>query len=438
MTDEARLIPAVIYNGKAAYDQVTLVLGKNPAFTDKRIASFFSRIGQEVKRYGGLDSGQVLQVLQEVGFVNEEIASYMNEELRGVQRIDVVCRRAREEMQRNMLYNITTQAQKELKTKELTAAQVAKGLSESTLKIQTLSPEEAPTTGEMAADTLKDLIERREGKIDEKGTRMYIPEIDRKLTLPFSGGQYVVIAGRPGQGKTALALGMAYEQAKQGYPTAFFSIEMSRRDIFYRLWARETGIPYVDIARGALSDTEVERVKRANEILSSMPFYLDDSAVQSISTIASKVHHWQSVTELAGMYVDYIQILTPEGDKNKSREQEVSEISRTFRVMSKHYSLTAFVLSQLNRAVDYRDKRKPQLSDLRESGSIEQDADMIFFVSRPELWIDGEAKREWINKAIIDLAKQRNGDVGDSVVSFYKPTMKFSANETIEEEEEKF
>jgi len=239
----------------------------------------------------------------------------------------------------------------------------------------------------------------------------------------------MIVAARPAMGKTAFVLSMARNMAvlKQ-VPVAFFSLEMSSMQLVLRLIAAETELGSEKIKSGKLEDWEWELFNRRIKNLENAPIFIDDTPALSIFEFRAKCRRLKMQHDIGIVIVDYLQLMTAGNDVKGNREQEVSTISRNLKAIAKEINVPIIALSQLNRSVESRDGKRPQLSDLRESGAIEQDADMVMFIHRPEYYgitqdADGNSL---LGVAEIIIAKHRNGSVGDVQLAFKASLAKFS------------
>ena len=252
----------------------------------------------------------------------------------------------------------------------------------------------------------------------------------------FLGGlqrsDMVVLAARPSLGKTSLALCIARNAAvKQKAHVAVFSLEMSREQLVQRLLSSESGVDMKRLRLGQLSEAEKVKVNvHATGVLSEAPIYIDDSAVLRLPEMRSKARrlHFEQGIDL--VIVDYMQLVR--GDSRDGRVQEITEISRSFKELARELDVPVIAVSQLSRAAEWRASHRPQLSDLRESGAIEQDADVVMFIYRDDAYItEEEWKREHIDEpypkgvAEIIIAKHRNGPVGTVNLRFREKMAKF-------------
>ena len=239
----------------------------------------------------------------------------------------------------------------------------------------------------------------------------------------FQNSDLIIIAARPSMGKTALGLSIALNAGvRKGIPLAFFSIEMASNQIAIRLISAEARINQQNVRAGRLSNDEHREVIHSLDRLSKSPIFIDDSGMLSVLELRAKARRLKSEHKIQMIIVDYLQLM--HSPKAESREREISVISSTLKQIAKELEIPVVALAQLNRSVESRpgkDKR-PMLSDLRESGSIEQDADVVMFVNRPERYnireFEDGASTE--NMAEIIVAKQRNGPVGTIRAAFLK------------------
>jgi replicative DNA helicase len=253
-----------------------------------------------------------------------------------------------------------------------------------------------------------------------------------ELTSGFQPADLVVIAARPSMGKTALTLNIAQHAAIEAQvPIAFFSLEMSKESLVQRMLTSEARVDAQRLRKGMLRDDDFPRLARAAGILSSAPVYIDDTPGISMLEMRSKARRLKADAELGMVVVDYLQLMQGPAD-SESRQQEVSTISRGLKSLAKELNVPVVALSQLSRAPEQRageDKGRPQLSDLRESGAIEQDSDVILFIYRPEVYFgpvdkDGNSLE---GRAEIIVGKQRNGPIGSVNLFFHKQYTRFES-----------
>ena len=250
----------------------------------------------------------------------------------------------------------------------------------------------------------------------------------------------VILAGRPGMGKTALATNIAYHAAQnllsrqEKSSIAFFSLEMSSEQLSTRILSEQARIKSDDIRRGKVTETEINRYIETSRNIYNLPLYIDETPAITIATLSNRARRIKRLFGLSLIVVDYIQLMrAPNTNKRgDNRVQEVSEITQGLKALAKELKVPVLALSQLSRAVESRDDKKPQLSDLRESGSIEQDADVVMFVYREAYYLENKQPKlgsiehaEWQSKmndvnglADIILGKQRHGPTGTVKVEF--------------------
>lgn len=277
--------------------------------------------------------------------------------------------------------------------------------------------------------SISDVIDRYFDQIDylqqHRGDVVGVPtdykDLDQ-LTGGLQRSDLLILAARPSMGKTAFALGVAYGAAVQhDRSVGIFSLEMSADQLVQRLLATETGVDSHRLRLGMIDDTEWDRISRAFGRLSEANIYIDDSANASIMDVRSKARRLQAEKGLDLLIIDYLQLMS--GRRSENRVQEISEISRGLKGLARELNIPVLALSQLSRAVETRSDHHPMLSDLRESGSIEQDADIVMFIYRDEKY-DENSDKKGIAELIV--AKHRNGPVGSINLRFFEQTARFA------------
>ncbi len=284
-----------------------------------------------------------------------------------------------------------------------------------------------------AKDILSVALDQIEAAAKSKSAFNGVPSgftaIDRK-TLGWQLSDLIIVAARPSMGKTAFVLSMARNMAieyEQG--VAFFSLEMSAVQLMMRLIVGETGLKSNDIKMGKLDSEQWKHLESAVKPLGSAPLYIDDTPALSIFEFRSKARRLKIQHDIKIIIIDYLQLMTGSNDTRGNREQEVAFISRTLKAVAKDLNIPIIALSQLSRATEARGgSKRPLLSDLRESGAIEQDADIVAFIHRPEYYgMDTtEDGLPTAGLAEIILAKHRNGEVCDVPLRFIKEQAKFT------------
>lgn len=259
----------------------------------------------------------------------------------------------------------------------------------------------------LVKDSIKQIEDFHNNDLDITGLSTSFEELDT-LTSGFQPGELIIIAARPSMGKTALSLNIALRCSLQGKKVAFFSIEMAKEQLIMRLIATLTRIRLNSLKIGNISQQDWDVLLQGASQLSEAQFFIDDSSYISPFDIRSKVRKLKAKHGLDLVVVDYIQLMSMKKNMD-SREREVSEISRLLKSISKELSVPVVALSQLNRGVESRSNRRPLLSDLRESGSIEQDADVIIMLYRDEYYNPNSTQK---GKIELIVGKQRNGPTG--------------------------
>jgi replicative DNA helicase len=265
----------------------------------------------------------------------------------------------------------------------------------------------------------------------------------------------VILAGRPGMGKTALATNMAFNIAKayrgetrpdgttaavDGGRIGFFSLEMSAEQLATRIIAEQSGVPSYKIRRGDITENDFQQVAEAVREMQSIPFYIDQTGGISIAQLTARARRLKRQRGLDLLVVDYLQLLAgSRTGRNENRVQELTEITTGLKALAKELNVPILALSQLSRQVEQRDDKRPQLSDLRESGSIEQDADVVLFVFREEYYLKNKEPRPgteehvaWMNemerahgRAEVIIGKQRHGPTGMVELQFEAELTRF-------------
>ncbi|WP_448952392.1 replicative DNA helicase [Labrys neptuniae] len=308
------------------------------------------------------------------------------------------------------------------------------------------------------ADALKEAIDmasaayQRDGHLS--GLATGLDDLDRVMG-GLQPSDLIILAGRPGMGKTSLATNIAYNIAKNyrfevqpdgtpktvdGGSVGFFSLEMSAEQLATRVVAEQANVPSYKIRRGDLSEDEFSRLVTASQDMQATPLYIDDTGGLSIAQLTARARRLKRQRGLDLLIVDYIQLLTGSGKKgNENRVQEITEITTGLKALAKELNVPIIGLSQLSRQVESRDDKRPQLSDLRESGSIEQDADVVMFVFREEYYVKNKKPKEgtqeffeWQTEmerlagiAEVIIGKQRHGPTGTVPLQFDADVTRF-------------
>jgi replicative DNA helicase len=271
-------------------------------------------------------------------------------------------------------------------------------------------------------DRVVDNIEKLSDNVDgPAGVPTGFEEFDQ-LTNGLHEGQMIVIAARPGVGKSTLALDFVRSAAiHNARATVFFSLEMSADELGLRLLSAETAIPLQNLRRGEMDNSDWTTVATTMGRIHEAPLFLDDSPNMALPEIRAKCRRLKQQHNLQMVVIDYLQLMSS-GKRVESRQQEVSEFSRSLKLLAKELQVPVIALSQLNRSSEQRTDKRPMISDLRESGSIEQDADMVLLIHREDMY-DKEHPRA--GEADIIVAKHRNGPTGDIPVAFQGARSRF-------------
>jgi replicative DNA helicase len=254
------------------------------------------------------------------------------------------------------------------------------------------------------------------------------PDLDH-MTAGFQPADLIVVAGRPSMGKTSLVINIIQHTAiEQGTPVAFFSLEMSKEAIVQRLLCSEGQVDSQNLRRGKLTEQEYMQLATAAGHLNTAPIWIDDTPAITALEVRAKARRLKAEVDLGLIVVDYLQLMR--APRAESRVQEISAISGALKAVAKELHVPVIALSQLSRAPEQRTEHRPQLSDLRESGAIEQDADLVLFLFRPEVYRreDGPDEGESVQgKAELIIGKQRNGPIGTVDLFFRKEYTRFES-----------
>lgn len=298
----------------------------------------------------------------------------------------------------------------------------------------------------LEAIRVADAAHARQGGLAGVGTDLN--DLD-KLLGGLHKSDLLILAGRPAMGKTALATNVAYNAAKnyldshgeEGAVVGFFSLEMSAEQLAARILSEQSNVPSDRMRKGELSNEEFSRLAQASNLLHEVPIFIDDTPALTVSALRTRARRLQRQHNLGFIVVDYLQLISGSpGGRSDNRVQEVSEITRGLKTLAKELNIPVLALSQLSRQVEQREDKRPQLADLRESGSIEQDADVVMFIFREEYYLEkaepmqrgdespdkfGQRQTHWEErmekargKAEVIVAKQRHGPVGSVKLAF--------------------
>ena len=274
-------------------------------------------------------------------------------------------------------------------------------------------------------DLLKDVFDNIDKLWGNKGGVTGVPtgfyDFDN-LTCGLQNSDLIIIAARPSMGKTTLALNMAQHIAvNEKLPVAIFSLEMSKEQLVQRMLCAQAGVDSHKLRRGYLSDEDYPKLTKAAGPLSEAPLFIDDTAAISVMEMRAKARRLKAEHGLAAIFIDYLQLMRGNG-RAENRQQEISAISRSLKALAKELNVPVVALSQLSRAVEQREKKRPILSDLLESGGIEANADLVAFIYREGYYNPNMENR---HDTEIIIAKQRNGPVGTIKLYFNESQNKF-------------
>ncbi|HIP13227.1 MAG TPA: replicative DNA helicase [Arcobacter sp.] len=342
------------------------------------------------------------------------------------------------------LIGLATQIKKVTIEEELPAAEAIDYVQNALYKITTDSASsELKDMYKITTDTLVHMEKMKaQGNAYLIGETTGFDALDRKTT-GFNAGDLVIIAARPAMGKTSFVLNTALQNIENGAGVIFFSLEMPAEQLMMRLISSKTRIPLQNVRKGDLDDKQWSQVTQAFEDLNTKKLFVDDGGSVNINQLRARVRKiaGNPQNNVKMIIIDYLQLM--QGTGNKARHEEVSEISRGLKLLAREMDVPILALSQLNRGLEARPDKRPMLSDIRESGSIEQDADIIMFVYRDDVYKERDEQRKekeskdkgedyksaFIDKPIeeaeIIIGKQRNGPTGTVKLDFHKELTKF-------------
>jgi replicative DNA helicase len=274
---------------------------------------------------------------------------------------------------------------------------------------------------DLLMEVLKYIEERYQNKGSISGVSSGFLDVDR-LCCGMQPGDLLIVAGRPAMGKTSFALTVAHHVAlHHQLPVAVFSLEMSKEQLVQRILCSEAMVDQQKVRSGYLGEGDWARLTQAAVVLSRAPLYIDDSALLSVRQIRAKANRLQQEKGLGLVVIDYLQLMQA-GQRAENRQQEITEISRSLKGLAKDLKVPVLALAQLSRQVEQRQDKRPIMSDLRDSGSIEQDADVVMFIYREEYY-KPDTEKKGITEIIV--AKQRNGPTGVVELAFLKEFTRF-------------
>ncbi len=289
--------------------------------------------------------------------------------------------------------------------------------------LQQRSSDSARPIKEVVLDTLDAIENASKSSSHVTGLETGFVDLDYK-TSGFQNSDLILVAARPSMGKTAFVLNIAEHMAfRKNMPCALFSLEMSNQQLMNRLLSLESRVNSQNIRTGKLSDDEWQKLVEAATSIASSGLIIDDTPGINLQEFRSRARKYKVDHDIRIIFIDYLQLMAGSGRGGENRQQEISDISRALKSLARELNIPIVALSQLNRGVETRDDHRPMLSDLRESGAIEQDADVVMFIYRDDYYHkDTEEK----GIAEIIIAKQRNGPIGTTKLAWLPEYTKFA------------
>ncbi len=274
------------------------------------------------------------------------------------------------------------------------------------MQLQDVGTIKEPTTSK---DAFKCAVAEYESKERGAGLISNLYKFDKTFN-GFQGGDLIILGARPGMGKTAFALELAKQTACSGMAGAIFSLEMSETQLMQRLVSNFERIPLENIKNKDLSDPEFEQFVNSDVV--SLPIFIDDSFIQTVGQIKSKATKLKKKHDIGYIIIDYLQLIKPPDRYKGNKVHEIGYISRALKGIAKDLNIPVIALSQLSRSVEKRDNKRPRISDLRDSGDIEQDADVVFFLYRDEYYQDENTELDLADggETEVIIAKYRSGE----------------------------
>ncbi|MCA8974988.1 MAG: replicative DNA helicase [Planctomycetes bacterium] len=379
------------------------------SYNDRQITDPIA-VGEQLSRLGQLEDvgghGQLLDLMESV-----VTAAGV------VHHADIV----REKSVQRQLINVCLEIQQRAYTNEQEAKELLDDAERQIFEIARLEKSgEASSIAEVLQSAFEriDRLREREGRLTGLGTDYY--DLDDMMG-GLQQGELIIIAARPSMGKTTFALNMTERVASLGAGVAFFSLEMSKHQVIQNMLCCRAQIDGQAMRKGRITDQQYKRLQEEAARLYEASIYVDDTPGISITQLRAKCRRLKQKHGIDMVVVDYLQLMTA-GSRVESRQQEISAISRGLKAIARELSIPVIALSQLNRDVENRDDHRPRMSDLRESGAIEQDADVIILLHRDEYFKPTEQNA---GLAQIIIAKQRNGPTGEVVLRFFREYMRF-------------
>lgn len=410
---EKQVIGAILFEGNVVLDRVMGVFGPTDPFYSEKHSLIYSTI-RRLKSLG--DAVDLVSVFQEIKrqrkdevISHYELATLME----GVINPNNAEKHAKVLIDKFALRNVLKKANKYISEVENgeDIQDILYRMNNDATEIQGLyGSSEFAVIGEVVQDTMNDISVRVNDPDSIWGVKSGFENLD-KVTNGWQKTDLIIIAARPSMGKTAFALNLALNGAIDGNNIAFFSLEMGRKQIVERMLSTLSGVPLSYIKNGRISPNYLEALRVGSEQLSELPIFIDDRAGMNIVELRAKVQQIRAKFGLDMVVIDYIQLMSGHGNHH-SRENEISTISRELKKLAMEIDIPIIALSQMSRDIEKR-KGEPQLSDLRESGAIEQDANIVMFLSRGNYQVTNQQEILEDNTATILIKKNRNGKLDD-------------------------
>ena len=378
------------------------------ALHDKRIVPDVLSIEEELRRSGDLERVDRTYLF---GLVDLEFTTV---------RAESDAKVIREKSIRRQLINNSLELADEAGDEAILLEDVLDTAGKKILAVTTKGRTTFEKFSNVMGNAFEQIIERRNHRKEILGVPTGIMDVD-KHTNGWQKSDLILLAARPSMGKTALAMNMALGAAKKGKTVAIFSLEMSKVQLGNRLISLESGVNSQFLNTGNLSRDDLNAIADAVCRLEDLKIFIDDTAGIRLLEMRSRARQLKHEHGLDLIIIDYLQLM--QGGRQENRQQEISEISRSLKAMARELEIPILALSQLSRNVEMRAEKKPQLSDLRESGSLEQDADIVMFLYRDEYYNRDDAEKQ--NIAELIFAKNRNGPTTSISLQFNKDIMRF-------------
>ncbi len=426
--NECALLGAMILDWRVSGDVLQIIQGPEDFYLEKN-GHVYRVLVEMYDKVQVIELPQLKQKLQDLGLL-EGIGGveYLIELAESVPSAVSAEHYARIVREKAILRRLIDAAGRILATAYTTADPVTTQLDVAEQEIfklaETGASEEASGLGEL----LHELHDQIAARVDEgrviTGIETGYYELD-EMTSGLQKGEMIIIAARPSMGKTALALNIAEHIAlNQRQAVAIFSLEMSRQQLAQRLLCSLSGVDSHKLRRNMLNPDDFNDLQKTIGGLADAPMFIDDTPGLTPLTMRAKARRLASQHDIQAVIVDYLQLMTSHG--SESRQQEVSTISREIKALARELSVPVICLSQLNRSPEAREGHKPRMSDLRESGSIEQDADVVMMLHREDYYHRGEEDYTENHQAELIITKQRNGPTGTVKLQFHGPTTRFN------------